>query len=204
MNTSTSDRLRPESCALVLIDHQVGTLKLVKNLPLDRVIRSTIALAKVAVLLNIPVVLTSSQEDRLQGPLIPELKTLLPDAYAQRIQRDGIVNAWEDTGFRDAVIGLGRSQLIMAGITTDVCLVYPAIDAAREGFDVTAVMDASGSPFDDSEAFAQARMAAAGVTLTATNTAIAELAGRWSTPAGQKMIEILFKDLLPAIEREES
>ena len=53
--------------ALLLIDHQVGTMKLIKNIPLDVVKRNTLALAKTAKILNIPVVLTSSQEQKVQG-----------------------------------------------------------------------------------------------------------------------------------------
>ena len=64
----------------------------------------------------------------------------------------------------------------MAGVTTDVCLVFPAIDAVTEGYNVQAVMDASGSPFELSEDMARRRMQDAGVVLTATNTIIAELA----------------------------
>ena len=112
--------------ALSLIDHQVGTMKLIKNIPLATVRTNTIALAKTAKILNIPVVLTSSQETNVQGPLIPELKTILPEAFAARIQRAGIVNAWADPNFKSAVEKTGRKNLIMAGVTTDVCLVYPA------------------------------------------------------------------------------
>ena len=45
--------------ALLLIDDQVGTMKLIKNIPLDMVKRNTLALAKTAKILNIPVVLTN-------------------------------------------------------------------------------------------------------------------------------------------------
>lgn len=82
--------------ALLLIDHQVGTMKLIKNIPLDTVKRNTLALAKTAKILNIPVILTSSQEQNVQGPLLPELEQILPESFAARIQRAGIVNAWND------------------------------------------------------------------------------------------------------------
>jgi nicotinamidase-related amidase len=39
----------------------------------------------------------------------------------------------------------GKKNLIMAGVTTDVCLIFPAIDAAKEGYGVQAVIDASFS-----------------------------------------------------------
>jgi nicotinamidase-related amidase len=192
---------RPEDTALVLIDHQIGTMQLIKNLPLERVKRNSLALAKAASILKMPVVLTSSQEQRIQGPLLPELEALQPAAFKARIQREGLVNAWADARFRQAVLATGRRNLVMAGVTTDVCLVFPASDAVREGFNVQAVMDASGSPFELSESLAQLRMHDQGVVLTATNTVIAELAQDWSTAQGQPLIQLLFTDVLPAIER---
>lgn len=137
--------------ALLLIDHQVGTMKLIKHIPLDVVRRNTLALAKTAKILNLPVVLTSSQEENLQGPLMPEFQQVLPKAFATRIKRAGIVNAWIDPVFKKAVEETGRRNLIMAGVTTDVCLVYPSIRAYREGYQVQAVIDASGLPYELSE-----------------------------------------------------
>lgn len=190
---------RPDDSALLLIDHQVGTMQLIKNLDVAFVRRMTLALAKAAKILDMPVILTSSQEERIQGPLMPELAATLPDAFKNRVQRAGIVNAWADPNFKNAVLATGRRNLIMAGVTTDVCLVYPSIAAVGEGFAVQAVMDASGSPFDLSEDLSRRRMEKAGVVLTATNTLIAELAQDWSTPHGQQLIQLLFTDVIPPI-----
>jgi nicotinamidase-related amidase len=189
----------PSDSALLLIDHQIGAMKLIKNIPLEVVKRNTLALAKVAKVLGIPVVLTSSQEQNVQGPLLPELEGILPEAFAARVKRAGIVNAWSDPHFKAVVEKTGRRNLIMAGVTTDVCLVFPAISARREGYQVQAVLDASGSPFDISEEMARRRMEREGVVLTATNTLMAELAQDWSRPEGGQLIGILFQDVLPSM-----
>ena len=197
--TAKMPTFTPADSALLLIDHQTGTMQLIKNIPLDVANRNTLALAKTAKILNIPVVLTSSQEQNLQGPLLPELEQILPDAFAARVKRAGIVNAWNDPNFVAAVKKTGRKNLIMAGVTTDVCLVYPAISAVREGFNVQAVLDASGSPFDISEEMSRRRMENEGVVLTATNTLMAELAQDWSRPEGGQLLGILFNEVLPKI-----
>ncbi|MEA5461875.1 isochorismatase family protein [Arcicella sp. LKC2W] len=195
----SNSKFTAENTALLLIDHQVGTMKLIRNIPLEEVQKKTLALAKMAKVLNIPVVFTSSQEYAAQGPLMPEFENILPEAFAARIKREGIVNCWEHTAFRDAVLATGKKNLIMAGVTTDVCLVYPAISAVEEGFNVQAVMDASGSPFDLSENLSQQRMAKAGVVLTATNTLMAEIAQDWARPEGGELLGILFTDVLPSM-----
>jgi nicotinamidase-related amidase len=182
--------------ALLLIDHQIGTMKLIKTIPLEVVKRNALALAKVAKILNLPVVLTSSLEEEFQGPLLPEFKEIVPEAFSARVKRVGIVNAWDDANFKAAVEKTQRRNLIMAGVTTDVCLVFPAIGAVRDGYQVQAVLDASGSPFELSEEMARRRMEREGVVLTATNTLIAELAQEWSSPAGRQLQKVM-REVLP-------
>ena len=194
-----SSTFQTTDTALLLIDHQVGTMKLIKNIPLEVVQRNTLALAKMAKILDIPVVLTSSQEDMFQGLLLAELADILPEAHAARVKRAGIVDAWEDTNFKAAVKATGRQNLAMAGVTTDVCLVFPAISARREGYHVQAVLDASGSPYDLSEEMARRRMENEGVVLTATVTLIAELARDWSDRDGDQLKQLLFSEVLPKI-----
>jgi hypothetical protein len=74
------------------------------------------------------------------------------------------------------------------------------ISACREGYEVQAVIDASGSPYDISEEMARRRMEREGAVLTATNTLIAELAQDWSRPEGGQLLEIMLKEVLPSID----
>jgi nicotinamidase-related amidase len=188
-----------QDSALLLIDHQIGTLQLVKNIPYEVVKQNAIALAKTAKILNMPVVLTSSQETNIQGALLPELQEILPTAFAARIQRAGIVNAWHDPNFSAAVVATGKKNLIMAGVTTSVCLIYPVLSAIAAGYQVQAVMDASGSPSKLAEDVSWRRMESGGAILTATDSVIAELGQDWSTPAGSQLIQVLFQHVLPSI-----
>lgn len=188
-----------QDSALLLIDHQVGTMQLVKNIPYEVVKQNAIALAKTSKILNIPVVLTSSQETNVQGPLLPELQEILPEAFEARVQRAGIVNAWNDPNFSAAVAATGKKNLIMAGVTTSVCVVYPALSAIAAGYTVQAVMDACGSPSELAEEVSRRRMENAGTILTATDSIIAELAQDWSTSSGSQLIQVLFQHVLPTI-----
>ena len=61
----------------------------------------------------------------------------------------------------------------------------------KRGFDVLAVIDASGSSYAVQEDLARSRMERAGVVLTTTNTALAELVQDWSTPQVSALIQLL-------------
>src|SRR5690606_2769222 len=89
--------------AVLLIDHQVGTMSWVRSIPFEEMKRNALMLAKTASILKLPVVLTSSMEDHAQGPLLSELKEILPQEFDARIQRAGIVNAMNDVNFAQAV-----------------------------------------------------------------------------------------------------
>src|SRR5262249_42571389 len=123
----------PKNSTLLLIDHQTGTMQLIKNMPLAVVKRNALALAKVAKILNMPVVLTSSQEEMFQGPLLPELADIVPDAFAARIKRTGIVNAWDDKNFVTAVKKTRRKNLVMAGGANEQWVGFPTNTAGRAG-----------------------------------------------------------------------
>jgi nicotinamidase-related amidase len=188
---SVISHFTPDASALLLIDYQVGTLQLAKTTPGDEALRNAVILAKTAKVLGIPIILTSSQEDRVQGPTDARFQRIVPEAYDKRIRRSGVIDAWQDAKFRQAVEATGRRQLIMAAITTDICLVFPAISAIEAGYEVQAVMDASSSPYEINEDITRRRMERAGVVLTVTTTMTAELIGNWGTPAGQEIVKFL-------------
>jgi nicotinamidase-related amidase len=172
--------------AMILIDHQVGTNTWAATTPLNLLQRNVVILAKFAKGTGMSLVLTSSQETntKVQGPLMPELAEIAPDAFKARIKRTGVVNAWDDPAFSDACRNTGKRNFAMAGVTTDVCMVGPAISALEEGFNVQVICDACGSSNQIAEEMSWRRMEAAGVRLTSTNAMVAELVKNWATPAG--------------------
>lgn len=187
----TFERFDANNTALLLIDHQVGTMGWVKSIPFDELKRNALMLAQTARILKLPVVLTSSMEEYAQGPLLGELATILPEAFAVRVKRMGIVNAMDDETFAAAVKATQRKKLVIAGVTNDVCTVYPALSLVRGGFEVQVVADAGGSPTVRADDVALRRMERGGVTLTSTNQLIAELAGSWASPEGGELVQLI-------------
>jgi nicotinamidase-related amidase len=189
----TYENFSADNAALLLIDHQVGTMGWAKSMAFEELKRNALMLAKAARILKMPVVLTSSIEEHAQGPLLSELEQILPAEFASRIKRLGIVNAMDDEHFAAAVKATGRRKLIIAGVTNDVCTVYPALSLVRDGYEVQVVADAGASPTKAADDIALRRMDKAGVTLTSTNQLIAELAGSWATPEGGELVQVLME-----------
>ena len=196
------ERLTPENTAILLIDHQIGTIKLAISTPRDEIIRNTRALARTAVETGMPLVLSTSLEDKFQGPLLQDLREIAPTAYEERIKRPGVIDAWLYEPFRKAVEKTGRKKIIMAGLTNDVCVVYPAISAFSDGYEIQVVVDAGGSPTKMADDVALRRIESAGITLTSTNQVLAELARDWETPKGRIIIKIMYEEILGRLMKQ--
>jgi nicotinamidase-related amidase len=187
----------PGDTAIVLIDHQDGTMSWVRSIGLDDMKANALALAKAAKALDMPLVLTSSLEDQAQGPLMKELDDIAPEEYEARVRRQGVVNALDDPNFEAAVRATGRRNLIIAGVTNDVCTVFPTLSALEQGFQVQVVADAGGSMSKAADDIALDRMREAGSGITSTNMILTELARNWASPSGEKLIPIV-GELIPS------
>lgn len=162
-NSFKYTRLAREEAACLLIDHQSGLISLVQDFSPGEFKNNVLALADCANYFKLPTILTTSFENGPNGPLVPEIKELFPNA--PYIARPGNINAWDNEEFVEAVKQTGRKQLIIAGVVTEVCVAFPALSAVEAGYEVFAVTDASGTFNDVTRHAAWARMAAAGVQL---------------------------------------
>jgi nicotinamidase-related amidase len=67
-----------DDAALLLLDHQTGLFQTVKDISVAELRANVIALARIATLLNIPVITTASVPDGPNGPLMPEIAAYSP------------------------------------------------------------------------------------------------------------------------------
>ena len=156
-------RLDKSDAAVLLIDHQTGLMNLVQDFSPDEFKNNVLALADAADYFNLPAVLTTSFEDGPNGPLMPELKDLFPQA--PYIARPGEINAWDNGDFVAAIKETGKKQLIIAGVVTEVCVAFPALSAREEGYEVFVITDASGTFNEVTRHSAWLRMQSAGAHL---------------------------------------
>ena len=181
----------PDNAAMLLIDHQIGTMAWTHSHDINLVKTNALKLARIAKAVSMPVVLTASMEDQVQGPLLPELTQILPEAFAQRTKRPGIINAMHHEGFNKAVKATGRKRLFVAGITTEICVLFPVLQMLEEGYQVQVSADASASWSKYGDDLALRRMENAGAAITTVDQIISELAIDWTSPNGQKLRAIL-------------
>ena len=170
-------KLSRDNAVVLLVDHQAGLISLVQDYSPGEFKNNVLALAAVNKFMNLPTILTTSFEDGPNGPLVPELKQMFPDAPF--IPRPGQINAWDNDEFVTAIKETGRKQLIIAGVVTDVCVAFPALSALEEGYEVFVVTDASGTFNEAVRHAAWLRMANAGAQLMNWFSIACELHRDW-------------------------
>jgi nicotinamidase-related amidase len=180
--------LDPADTALLLLDHQTGLFQTVKDISITELRTNTVMLAKLATMFNIPVITSASEPGGPNGPLMPELKQAAPNAIF--VPRKGEVNAWDNPEFVATVRKTGKKTLIIAGVWTSVCVMFPALDAKAAGFKVYAVMDASGDPSLLASQTTLARFAQAGIVPTSTNSVLSEVHRTWNRPDAAEIAKL--------------
>jgi len=180
----------PTDTVLLLLDHQSGLFQNVKDISVADLRANATALAKFAALINLPLITTASEPDGPNGPLMPEIQQVAP--HAVYVPRQGEVNAWDNALFVKTVRATGKKTLIIAGVWTSVCVMFPALDAKAEGFKVYAVIDASGDPSEMASRTTLARFTQAGVIPISANAVICEMHRTWNRPDAAQLAELYF------------
>jgi nicotinamidase-related amidase len=137
-NGYTKTRFSANDAALVLIDHQSGVMQLVHDYSPAEFRNNVIGLAKLGKVFKLPTVLTTSYDQGPNGPIIPELLSMFPSALLVR-RTTGTISSWDYPEFVAAIEKTGRKNLIMAGVTVDVCLAFAAMQAVDAGYNVYGV-----------------------------------------------------------------
>jgi nicotinamidase-related amidase len=178
----------PNDTVILLLDHQSGLFQTVKDIAVADLRRNVEMVARLAALLDIPVITTASEPSGSNGPLMPEIHEVAP--HAVYVPRKGEVNAWDNDDFVAQVRATGRKTLIMAGVWTSVCVMFPALDARAAGYEVYAIIDASGDPSETASRTSLARFVQGGVKPTSTNAVLSELHRTWARPEAAELAKL--------------
>lgn len=195
MTDSEFEYFVTEDTIVMLVDHQVGTLGWVKSLPQETVVTNCRVLAKMALEYDMPLVLTTTVEDQV-GTTILDIQQVAPEAYANRYKRDGRLSCWDDPTLAKGVKALDRSCVVLAGLTTDICLFWAAVDAKKLGYRVLVVADACGTMTALGDSLTFDRLRDLGIQVAVINQVVTELANDFSTAEGQKAQKIMGDEII--------
>lgn len=186
----SKSRIDPEDTVVLFADLQLGIAELSKTMPIDRLKKGVLALAKLAKLFDIPPVVSGiAGIDGSPAEIMPEIGEGLGSLPTHhRTTCDAFLNS----DIRSAIESTGKRTLLISGVATELAVQLPALTAADMGYKVHVVIDACGGMSERTEEAALLRMLHAGVTPASVITLAGELAGELTTPRAQEAVGILF------------
>jgi len=145
-------------------------------------------LMEVARLIDLPLIVTEQYPKGL-GSTISEFNEFLEDPPMQK----DTFSCFRQPDVRDSIKAVGRSQVLLVGIETHVCVLQTTLDLLEAGFDPHVPHDAVNSRRAKDRDWALHRMAAAGAVISSTESSLFELLGRCDTPEFKKAARMLKK-----------
>jgi nicotinamidase-related amidase len=174
---SYTEFVTPQDTALVLIDYQPAMFQGVESHDRLSVMHNVQALAKAARLFNLPTLLSTVAQDSFAGPFMPEVTELFPGAEV--IDRSSI-NAWLDPNFRRAIDAMGRKRIVLAGLWTEACVMFPTLNLLKAGYQVHVPTDACGDVTAEAHERAVQRLVQAGAIPMSSLQVVFELQQDWA------------------------
>lgn len=150
-----SVRPRPENSVLVVVDIQPKFMAAIHEA--ERVSARSLFLTKVAKILEIPILATEQNMDRM-GPTEPAIAALVDQTFGKMCFSCGGC-----TPFMEALAATGRKQAILVGIETHICVSQTALDLQAAGYDVVVCPDSLSARTQDRHKLGMERMRDAGI-----------------------------------------
>ncbi|HEV2600842.1 MAG TPA: hydrolase [Candidatus Babeliales bacterium] len=177
MEKKYTDFLTPQNCALALIDYQPAMYFGVQSHDRITIMHNSLMLAKTAKLFNVPTVLSAIAQNSFSGPMNSDLQAVFPN---QEVIDRTAINAWLDASFRKAVEGTNRKKIVVAGLWTEACVLFPTLELLKAGYDVYIPTDACGDISLEAHERSVQRMIQAGATPINALQFICELQQDWA------------------------
>jgi len=137
------ERRTPANTAIVLIDHVVGFANTLGSTSIRENVDGAVALAKTGLGYGVPLVVTLGPAKDPRGGLYPQLVEVLGDHPL--VHRNGCFDAFDQAEFAEAVEATGARHLVVAGLTTEGCVLHTCLGALRRDYEVSLVLDATAS-----------------------------------------------------------
>lgn len=173
-----ANRLNASNTIIVMVDYMSKLIDGVKSHPREVVINNATAFGKVGAIFELPIFILGDEGDRL-GVFNPIIHAAIP--MGVKVPRH-TVSAWREPNFVSAVRATGRRNLVLAGISTDMCVSLLAMDAMAAGFTIYLVVDASSSQSLEMHQAGIDRLVQAGAIPMTWVSLAAEMLGDWQSP----------------------
>jgi nicotinamidase-related amidase len=172
--------LTPADCALALIDYQPAMFSGVHSHDRTTIMQNVQVVANAARQYHVPTILSTVAAESFSGAMIPEISSVFPGQIP--VDRTSI-NAWLDANFRSAIEKSGRRKIVVAGLWTEACVLFPSLDLLQAGYEVYVPTDACGDITEEAHERGVQRLVQAGAVPMTSLQFLFELQQDWGRSA---------------------
>jgi nicotinamidase-related amidase len=177
--------LAADKCVLLVVDIQEAFAGHISEL--ERVIERSKIMIQAARLLKVPMVVTEQYPKGLGRTLGPIQEALGDCQYYDKVT----FSCCQDNSIKEILQNAGRSQVLIVGIETHVCIMQTAYDLLAMNLQPYIAVDAVGSRRESDRQVALQRLQQDGVVLTTTEAAIFEVAVSAKHPAFKEISKLV-------------
>ena len=167
-------------------------MRAVGSQPIDQLKRNVVTLAKAAKIMKLPVLFLAAPLPGDGAIYFPELLGVFPEPEMIQHKTN---NSWLDSHAREKIKGLGKKNLVFAGIATDVGAGLAAMSAKAEGYNSFLLGDCSGTLNPSLEQMAFLRLSSAGVQLLGWTGFIGEVQEDYHAEDGRELLKLIGETL---------
>jgi nicotinamidase-related amidase len=159
----------------------------------EQVVATIVRMVRFAELVGAPIVVTRQYPGGL-GDTVPEVAAALADAA--KTVKVAVVDkmsfcACDEPAFLEALYDTARSQAVIVGMESHICVTQTALTLAKKTYPVQVVADACCSRRDDDHEVALDRLRTAGVVVTTSESVMYEVVSRAGTDEFKRLLAIV-------------
>ncbi|MFD2207256.1 hydrolase [Kiloniella antarctica] len=174
-----------ENSVVVVIDVQERLAPAINDL--DKILQSHDLVLKTATELSVPVFVTEQYPKGL-GRTIERLKGFYDSKNVfEKLSFSSVGCA----SFMEALAALGRTQIIVTGTETHVCVMQTVLQLLDERYDVFVVADAVGSRTEENKRLGLERMIRSGAEVVSSEMVMFEMLKKAGTPEFKALSSLL-------------
>ncbi|MHC1604492.1 MAG: hydrolase [Candidatus Methanofastidiosia archaeon] len=178
-------RLKREECILAIIDVQEKFIPVLDK-P-QQAISNIIKLENGADILGIPIIIT----EQYPKGIGKTVDVIVENACFYDYFEKDTFSCFRDNAFKKKIKSMGKTQIILAGIETHICVMKTAFDALVEGFEVYLAADATTSRTVQNRELGITRMMQAGVFIESTESILFSFIERSDTGEFKRIYNII-------------
>jgi nicotinamidase-related amidase len=182
---SAQQRLDPTRAVLVIVDMQ-GRLADVMH-ESESIKEETARMVRGAGLFDLPVLCLEQLPDKL-GHTTPKVAEALNGAEVIAKQS---FSAWREPAFAQRLRDGGRTQVLLAGMESHVCVYQTGMDLLAAGYQVFALTDCISSRRPTNRQLGLSQLERAGASLTSVEMALFEFQGEAAGERFREMIQLI-------------